>query len=116
MGNSLNVFAKEGEWFVENYEATAIRDAELLMKRAELGIDDFKQDTGLDFKVSCETTNLGLVSKMNSDIDNLVTTYQTSQYLGEIVNEQGEVNSIYALQGVTVYRDTTVSDTETNAE
>ncbi len=119
--NSLNVLAAKGEiqthLLVNNFEGIEIQDVELLIQRAELGIDEFKENTGMNFQIDNEIMDMNLPAttvELCSEREYNLKTYQTSQYLGKIVNEQGRLDDVYAIHGISVYSDTTVSDTDTN--
>lgn len=43
-----------------------------------------------------------------------VETNQTSQYLGDVLNERGNVEQIYALYGIVVYSNDSISDQKSN--
>lgn len=121
--SSFDVFAMEKEeGYIFPCEQAEVTDTELLIQRAKDGIDEFKENTGVEFSVVCEKTDLLIsytttpkVCSESVEEKYSVETYKTSQYLGKVLNEKGEWDDLYAFQGIVAYSDfENCSDTKTN--
>lgn len=120
--SSFNVCAMDKEEYSIVGGNVEITDTEELIQRAKAGIDEFKENTGMEFSVICEDTDNKSSNAVASQIyseaveeDPNIETYKTSQYLGEVLDENGKKVDLYAAQGIVAYSDyDDRSDTKTN--
>ncbi len=119
--NSLTVMASPIDETTEivQYDKTEIQDVDTLIFLADQGVDEFKDKTGLAFHLESQlvgeqATVISLNAPSTIEEAENIEIYKTSQYLGTILTAEGEIEELYALNGVILYSDPSKSDTKTN--